>query len=90
MAKTPLSEVKNFGPVTRPELEAMGLKFVSDLERLGFEEVCRMWVRYFPERLNANAFLGVLATIEGIVWTQATPAMRGEARRLARQLLSFA
>ena len=84
--KTELSKVKNFGPVTLPELEAIGFKSVEELQELGAEEVCRKWISYFPERLNANAFLAVVATIEGVVWTKATPGMRGEARRLAAML----
>jgi hypothetical protein len=86
MSKIRLSEINNFGPVTLPEIESLGFKFVDDLQRIGFEEVCRKWVKHFPDRLNANAFLGVIATIEGLTWTKATPSMRAEARNLARTL----
>lgn len=86
MKKTPLREVKNFGPVTLPEFEAMGFRYLQQLEEVGFEAVCRKWVSYFPERLNANAFLGVIATLEGVVWVDATPAMRAKAKHLASQL----
>ena len=86
MAKKRLSDVKNFGPVTLPELESLGFQFVEDLQRVGFEEVCRKWVEYFPERLNANAFLAVIVTIGEITWTKATPSMRAEARSFARML----
>jgi hypothetical protein len=82
--KTKLSEVKNFGPVTLPELESLGLVFVEDLQRLGFERVCRMWVEKFPERLNANAFVAVLSTIEGVVWVNATQNIRSQARSLTQ------
>jgi hypothetical protein len=81
-----LSQVKNFGPVTLPEIESLGFKYVEDLQRIGFEEVCRKWVKHFPDRLNANAFLGVIATIEELTWTKATPSMRADARNLARIL----
>lgn len=86
MAKLKLSEVKNFGPVTLPEMESLGFQFVEDLQRVGFEEVCRKWVEYFPERLNANAFLCVIATIGEMTWTKATPSMRAEARSFAKML----
>jgi len=86
--RTKLSELKNFGPVTLPELKLLGFEFVEDLRRVGFEDVCRRWVERFPERLNANAFLAVLATMEGLVWVKATPAMRKEARRLANEIRS--
>jgi hypothetical protein len=80
-----LDQVKNFGPVTLPEMEAIGYYTVEQMERAGFEQVCRTWVEYFPERLNANAFLGVIATIEGIVWTKAT----ADHRKLAKQLVTL-
>jgi hypothetical protein len=83
--RTLLSDIKNFGPITLPEINSLGFKYVEDLESVGFEEVCRKWVEYYPERLNANAFLGVLATLEGIVWTKATPKMRAQARNLAKR-----
>jgi hypothetical protein len=84
--KTPLARVKNIGPVTLPELEALGFRYIEDLEAAGFEEVCRRWVQHFPKRLNANAFLGVMATLEGVVWTQASPAMKAAARSLAKRM----
>ncbi len=85
-SKTLLSELKNFGPVTLPELESIGLKHLEDLQRLGFEASCRKWVQHFPERLNANAFLAVLATLEGVLWTKASESMRREARALAQEM----
>jgi hypothetical protein len=85
---TPLKGIKNFGPVTLPELESMGLKTLEQLRAIGWEDVCRRWVEYYPERLNANAFLGVLASIEGIIWTQATPEHRALARQLVAELRS--
>ena len=78
--------MKNFGPVTLPEFEAMGFQTREQLQELGWEEVCRKWVLYFPERLNGNAFLAVIATVEGIVWTKATSEHRAEARRLVSEM----
>lgn len=82
----PLSQVKNFGPVTLAEFHAMGFTRLEQLEALGFEEVCRRWVQRYPERLNANAFLGVVTALEDTVWTQATSTQRAAARELAAQL----
>ena len=75
---TPLSRLVNFGPVTLPEFEAMGLKTFGQLEDLGWEEVCRKWVENFPERLNVNAFIGVIATLEGIAWTRVSASDRAK------------
>lgn len=82
----PLSKLVNFGPVTLPEFEAMGLHTFGDLEDLGWEEVCRKWVENFPERLNVNAFIGVIATLEGISWTKISASDRAKARNLVAQL----
>ena len=83
---TPLRKVKNFGPVTSKELSSMGIETLAQLRRLGFERACRAYVASFPERLNANAFLGILCTLEDTVWTRATPAQRAAARALAKEL----
>lgn len=83
---TPLAAVVNFGPVTLPELAAVGLRTVDQLERLGAEEVCRRWVERFPERLNVNAIVGVVATLEGVPWTRVSAAGRAQARSIADEL----
>jgi hypothetical protein len=76
----------NFGPVTLPEFHAMGLTTFGQLEDLGWEAVCRKWVEEFPERLNVNAFIGIIATLEGISWTKVSPSDRAQARRLVAKL----
>ena len=83
---TPLSKLVNFGPVTLPEFKSMGISTFGQLEDLGWEAVCRKWVEHFPERLNANAFIGVIATLEGISWTKVSPSDRSKARSLVRLL----
>lgn len=82
----PLSRIVNFGPVTLREFKAMGLATFGQLEDLGWEGVCRQWVEQFPERLNVNAFIGVIATLEGISWTQVSTSDRAKARGLANLL----
>ena len=82
----PLSKLVNFGPVTLPEFKAMGLTTFGQLEDLGWEAVCRKWVEHFPERLNANAFIGVIATLEGISWTKVSASDRARARLLVSEL----
>lgn len=83
---TPLNRVKNIGPVTLAEFKSMGLTTLEQVRRLGFEEVCRKWVQHYPERLNANAFVGVICSIEDTVWTKATVAQRREAHAMAKTL----
>lgn len=81
-----LKRVKNFGPVTCAEFESMGLTTLEQVKSLGFEEVCRKWVQFYPERLNANAFIGVICSIEDTVWTKATPQQRRMAHAMVREL----
>lgn len=83
---TTLKKVKNFGPVTSSELASMGIQTIGHLRNMGFERACRAYAAYFPERLNANAFLGILCTLEDTVWTKATPAQRSAARAMVREL----
>lgn len=85
-ALIPLEKLINFGPVTLKEFHAMGLTTFGQLEKLGWEKVCRRWVKYFPERLNVNAFIGVIATLEGITWTKVTPSDKALARNLIREI----
>lgn len=85
-ANTPLSRLINFGPVTLPEFEAIGIRTFGQLEELGWEEVCRRWVENFPERLNVNAFIGIIATFEGIPWTKISPSEKAQARRWVNEL----
>lgn len=84
--KTPLADVVNFGPVTLPEFAAIGISTVDQIERLGAEETCRRYVERHPERLNVNAFLGVVATLEGVPWTRVSPGGKALARRIADTL----
>ena len=80
--RIPLKGLKNFGPVTFTEFDSMGILYLDQIEKMGFEDTCRMWVQYYPERLNANAFLGIACALDGVVWTNATALHRGMARSL--------
>ena len=83
---TRLTRVKNFGPVTRAEFKSMGIETLEQVKTLGFEETCRTWVQYYPERLNANAFIGVICAIEDTVWTKATSEQRRIAHALVKEM----
>ncbi len=84
--RIPLKGLKNFGPVTFAEFDSMGILYLDQIEKLGFEDTCRRWVQYYPERLNANAFLGIACTLDGVIWTNATSEHRRMAHALASQL----
>lgn len=85
---TPLKKVKNFGPVTLAEFESMGITTLEEIKTLGFEETCRKWVQYYPERLNANAFIGLICALEETVWTKATAGQRRQAHSMTKILRS--
>lgn len=85
---TPLKKVKNFGPITSGELNSVNIVTIGQIRKLGFEETCRKWVEYYPERLNANAFLGIICSIENTVWTKATAEQRKKAHSMTRLLRS--
>ena len=85
-SQTPLGKVKNFGPVTTAEFKAMGFEFLEQLATYDYETLCRKWVERFPQRLNANAFLGIICTLEGVVWTKATARQRKLAHSLVKRL----
>lgn len=82
----PLSDVINFGPVTLAEFESMGITTLDQIEDLGLEEAARRWVEYYPERLNVNAFIGLIATLDGISWSKVSANQRSRARALANLL----
>ncbi|MCB0413753.1 MAG: hypothetical protein KDD50_05440 [Bdellovibrionales bacterium] len=84
--RLPLKDVKNFGPVTLAEFEAMGIFYLDEIETLGFEDTCRKWVENFPDRLNANAFLGIACAIDRTIWTKATSTQRALAHNLVEEL----
>lgn len=81
-SQTPLSKVKNFGPVSPIEYESMGITTLEQIENIGFEDMCRKYVQYYPDRLNANAFLGIVCALEGTVWTKATASQRAKAKQM--------
>lgn len=84
--RVPLKGLKNFGPVTYSEFESMGILYLDQIQNLGFEDTCRKWVQYYPERLNANAFLGIACVLDGVIWTKATIEHRKIAKRLVAEL----
>ena len=82
----PLTQVLNFGPVTRVELESVGIMTLDQIEDLGFEETARRWVEKYPERLNVNAFIGIVATLDGVSWTRVNSAQKAKARALVNKM----
>ncbi|MFO0750611.1 MAG: hypothetical protein U1F43_33825 [Myxococcota bacterium] len=83
---SPAAARVGLGPKTAAELAALGIDSVAAVRRLGWEEVCRRWVEACPERLNLNAFYGVLAVHDGVDWRDLPPERRADAAALKRRL----
>ena len=79
---TPLSKVKNFEPVTAADFAAMGLKTLEQVVELGWEDTCRRFVLYFPQRWNAEVFIGIICGIAGT--SEATDRQRNMANDLVK------
>lgn len=82
----PLAKVVNFGPVTLAEFESVGITTLDQIEELGFEETARRWTEKYPERINVMAFVGIVATLDGIAWTKVNEAQKSKARSLVNQM----
>ncbi len=81
-----LKDVPNFGPVTLAEFESMGIDTLDQIDALRAEGTARRWVKCFPNRLNANALIGIVTALDGVVWTCATDDHREIARHLVDKL----
>jgi hypothetical protein len=64
----------------------MGFLYFDQLASKGWEEACRLYVQYYPERLNANAFIGIITALEDTVWTRATSEQKARAHQLVNEL----
>jgi hypothetical protein len=76
----------NFGPVCTPELRAVGIDSEDAIRKLGWEEAYLRWVDRFPNRVNVNAAVAMLAAEQGISWLRVSPADKGRARALVKRL----
>src|SRR5262245_18233548 len=72
--------------ITEVELESLGLGSSARIARMGWEEAFIRWVEAYPERLNLNAAVGVIAKAEGISWLKVRAADKERARFLVDAL----
>jgi hypothetical protein len=68
------------GPITSAELHSIGIESVESLIAMGWEEAFLRWIEAYPERLNLNAAVGLIAAIEGIPWLEVHPNDKARAR----------
>jgi hypothetical protein len=74
------------GPITSGELASIGLETVEAVAALGWEEAFVRWVEAYPERLNVNAAVGLVAVVRGVSWLHVTPNDKARARSLVDAL----
>ena len=82
---TPVSELKNLGPVSRNWLSAVGIRTRSDLERIGPIEAS-IGVRETIEdtKPSLNLLYVMEAALRGIHWTQWPAEVKRELRTAIR------
>jgi hypothetical protein len=78
LAKPPL--------ITEVELESIGLGTRAKVVAVGWEEAFLRWVEAYPERLNLNAAVGLIAKESGVHWLQVPPSDKERARALIDSL----
>ena len=76
---TPLSQVKNIGPVTSKWLTSIGIRTVADLKRIGAVEAYRQ-VRLRQPRATLNLLWALAAAIQGIAPNDLTLVAKNELR----------
>jgi hypothetical protein len=68
------------GPLTASELATIGIDTVERLVAMGWEEAFDRWVEAYPERLNVNAAVGLLAAENGVSWLKLNGSDKARAR----------
>jgi len=72
--------------ITEVELESLGLGSAVRIAAIGWEEAFLRWIEAYPERLNLNAAVGLIAKTEGISWLRVRAADKEHARVLVDAL----
>jgi hypothetical protein len=74
------------GPLTAAELESLGVSTIESLQALGWEEAFLRWVEAYPERLNVNAAVGLVAAELDVSWRTLSEKDKERARALVRRV----
>jgi hypothetical protein len=74
------------GLITSGELASIGLGVVEAITAMGWEEAFVRWVEAYPERLNVNAAVGLIAAVRRVPWLDVDDADKAHARSLVDAL----
>ena len=90
MRKAPkrFAAIAGFGPVCTPELRAAGIDSSEQIRQLGWQEAYLSWIARFPERINVNAAVAMIAAEQNVRWLDVSPEDKERARSLVRRLRS--
>lgn len=73
---------KGMGPLTASELESLGVNTLEQVIDQGWEEIFLKWIEAYPERLNLNAAVGLIAIVEGVHWQKVSVREKERARTM--------
>jgi hypothetical protein len=86
LGQTPIELARNLGPVCGAELRSLGLNTVEQLKNIGWEKVFYRWVERYPNRINLNALVALMAAVTEQDWRKIDPDLKSEARQIINQL----
>lgn len=86
--RTPIEHARNLGPVSASEMEVLGIYYLDQIEKIGWEDFCIQYVEMFPHRLNLNAFAAIIGAIEDVDWRKVDPDLKFQAKKLIHQIKS--
>ena len=72
--------------ITEVELESLGLGSSARIATMGWEAAFIRWVEAYPERLNLNAAVGLIAKAKGTSWLKVRVTDKERARALVDAL----
>ena len=85
-SRVPIAKARNLGPTSAAEMDAMGIHFLDQIEKMGWEEFCTRYVELFPHRLNLNAFTAIIGALENQDWRRLDPDLKAQAKALIRNI----
>lgn len=83
---TLISKVRNLGPATEKELNAIGVMTFEQMIDMGWKEVCFHYVYHYPNRLNLNLVTAVIGALINQDWRDLEPDLKQEAREFIEAL----
>ncbi len=84
--KTPLKKVANITPALVIEFEAMGYHTLEDLQKIGWEKLCRAFAKTHTSRFNPEFFSLLYAIVNDIPLRKVTKEKIKSAEKLCKKI----